>query len=171
MGSDHAVLTIVGIDPGLAVTGFGVVRSERGALRSPEHGAFRPPRTASHSVRLLAIHRFVHELLLRCRPDAVAVEEPFMGANSRSALTLGRAQAAAMLAAAVLDIPVFTYPPAQVKNAVAGYGRGDKRQVAEMVRMQLGLDATPEPDDAADALAVALCHAAIAQRPLAGLAP
>ena len=163
-------ITIVGIDPGLIATGYGVVLADRGSYRSTEHGVFRPDPRAPLGERLLELQRSLRELLARCHPDAVAIEEPFVGANTRSALMLGRAQAAALIAAAEAGLPVFTYAPAQVKATVAGYGRGDKRQVAAMVRMQLGLADAPEPADAADALAVAICHAAHAERRMVEIA-
>lgn len=164
-------LTVLGIDPGLTATGYGIVVGRPHDYRAVDHGVIRPP-PASRPLaeRLLAIEEALRKVLHLHRPDVVAIEEPFFGENARSALALGRAQAAAMLAAARLGIAVHTYAPADVKAAVAGYGRGDKRQVAEMVRLQLGMPAIPEPADAADALAVALCHATRASSPLAGTA-
>lgn len=157
-------LTVLGIDPGLRATGYGIVIAENGGYRAAGHGVFRPPPSSKPlASRLLAIRDAIAEIVERCHPGAVAIEEPYMGENAQSALALGRAQAAAMIAAAGCGLPVFTYAPARVKDAVAGYGRGDKEQIAAMVRIQLGMAERPEPADAADALAVALCHALAAQ--------
>ena len=98
------------------------------------------------------------EIILRHQPDAVAVEQPFVAKNVRSALAIGRAQAVAMLAAANIGIPTFEYTPAQIKQRITNYGASSKEQIQEMVRLQLGLSQVPQPNDAADALAVALCH-------------
>jgi crossover junction endodeoxyribonuclease RuvC len=149
---------VLGIDPGLRVCGWGVVR---GAAR-PEFvgcGVIRPKTTESIGQRLLFLHEAVAGLIETYAPDEVAIEEPFVGAlNPASALAIGQARSAAVLAAAAHDLEVDFYAPAAVKAAVSGYGQGDKRQVQAMVRLLLGLDAAPEPADAADALAVALCH-------------
>jgi crossover junction endodeoxyribonuclease RuvC len=108
--------------------------------------------------RLSFLYNSLTEIITRYRPEAVAVEQPFVAKNARSALAIGRAQAIAILAAANQGIPSYEYTPAQVKQRVAGHGAGSKEQVAEMVRLQLGLSEVPRPDDAADALAVAICH-------------
>jgi crossover junction endodeoxyribonuclease RuvC len=108
--------------------------------------------------RLADLYDRLRALLQEWRPDELAIEEPFTRVNARSAFILGRAQAAAILAAAHAGVPVFEYPPAAVKRAVTSYGRSDKAQVQEMVRLLFGLPAAPQPPDAADALAVALCH-------------
>lgn len=154
---------MLGIDPGLNATGYGVIVND-GGVRALVHGVIRPSARAPMGDRLLTLYRALLDVLRANCPDAVAIEEPFVGENTRSALALGRAQSVAWLAAAEVGAPVFTYAPAQVKSAVAGYGRSDKRQVADMVRMQLGMAATPEPPDVTDALAVALCHAAHASQ-------
>ncbi|HWO93744.1 MAG TPA: crossover junction endodeoxyribonuclease RuvC [Dehalococcoidia bacterium] len=160
-----AGITVLGVDPGLGATGYGVVTMTGRAAAGIEHGCIRPSRRLALADRLLTIYEAMYELVRRHQPAAMAIEDPFIGENARSALALGRAQAVVMLAAASGGVPVLTYSPATVKDAVTGYGRSDKQQVAEMVRMQLGMTHAPEPLDAADALAVALCHLAHAARP------
>ena len=115
-------------------------------------------RSASFSDKLFEIHRRLVELLAECRPDSVAIESIFYAANVRSALKLGHARGVAMLAAAQAGLPVVEYTPAEIKRAVVGYGRAEKQQVQQMVKLLLGLAAVPSPHDAADALAVAICH-------------
>jgi crossover junction endodeoxyribonuclease RuvC len=149
---------ILGIDPGLRICGWGIVR---GGQRSAyvACGAIRPRTRETFAQRLLAIHESVRELIETYRPDEVAIEDPFVGSlQPASALAIGQARAAAVLAAAINGLEVEFYAPAAVKAAVSGYGQGDKRQVQAMVRMLLSLEAAPEPVDAADALAVAICH-------------
>jgi len=151
-------MRVLGIDPGLTATGFGVIECEGDCHRSLAYGCLRPSPRRPLSERLLLLLNDLSEVITRFRPDEVAIEQPFMANNVRSALALGQARAAALLAAARAGLRVYEYPPATVKQSVAGYGRGDKAQVKEMVRLQLGLLEPPEPDDASDALAVALCH-------------
>ncbi len=149
---------VLGIDPGLRLCGWGVVRGND----RPEYGGcgvIRPPTRETMARRLLVIHTEILSLIDTYHPDEVAIEDPFVGALiPASALAIGQARAMALLAAAMRDLPVELYAPAAVKSAVSGYGQGDKRQVQSMVRLLLGLDVAPEPSDAADALAVALCH-------------
>ncbi len=149
---------ILGIDPGLTRTGWGVVQAAGTEFRWLGCGAIptRPARPPEE--RLHHIYKELCTLIDRWRPVEVAVEDPFVAQNARSAFAIGEARAIALLAAAQAGLPVRAYPPAEVKLAVAGYGRSDKAQMAEMVRVQLSLAKTPEPSDAADALAVALCH-------------
>ncbi len=152
-------LVILGIDPGSVVCGYGVVRASGPDLALLACGVIRP-RPSPIAERLVELYDRVRELATEWRPDEVAVEEPFTRVNARSAFVLGKAQAAAVLAAAHAGVPVFEYSPAAVKQAVTSYGRSDKAQVQEMVRLQFGLTTAPRPADAADALAVALCHLA-----------
>jgi crossover junction endodeoxyribonuclease RuvC len=152
-------LVVLGIDPGSLVTGYGVVRAVGLEVAVIACGAVRP-RPGRVAERLVELYERVRGLIAEFAPDEVAVEEPFTRVNARSAFVLGKAQAAAVLAAAHAGLPVFEYTPAAVKQAVTSYGRSDKAQVQEMVRLQLGLAAAPQPPDAADALAVALCHVA-----------
>ncbi len=150
--------TILGIDPGLRSCGWGVVA----AGEPPAFvgcGAIRPRTREPLSRRLLVLHDAVSELIAAHRPAVVAIEDPFVGSVApASALAIGQARAAAMLAAARAGVEVALYAPAAVKLAVSGYGRGDKAQVQSMVRLLLRLSEPPEPIDASDALAVALCH-------------
>jgi len=149
---------VLGIDPGLRVTGWGIVGERGDALWSPASGTVATPRAGPTEERLHHIFRGLCAVIERWRPAQVAVEDPFVAQNARSAFAIGEARAIALLAAAQAGLPVRPYAPAEVKLAVAGYGRSDKAQVQELVRVQLGLDAAPQPADAADALAVAICH-------------
>lgn len=155
--ADGASLVVLGVDPGSTVTGYGVVRADATGMAVLACGALRP---RGHSLveRLADLYDRLRALLQEWHPDELAIEEPFTRVNVRSAFILGKAQAVAILAAAHAGVPVFEYPPAAVKQAVTSYGRSDKAQVQEMVRLLFGLPAPPQPPDAADALAVALCH-------------
>ena len=148
----------MGIDPGTRVMGYGVLEESNGDLVLIDYGVLTAPSKTDVIQRLRLLYRGTVEVLARHRPDVVAVEEPFVGPYVQAALAVGRAQAIAILAAANQDIPVFAYTPAQVKQRVADYGGSGKAQIQEMVRLQLGMAVIPEPDDAADALAVAICH-------------
>jgi len=150
---------IIGIDPGTASTGFGVIDSEAGEDRAVHFGVISTAAGQDLELRLLAIHRQLGELMDALRPEACAVEELFFGRNTRSAISVAQARGAALLAAAQHGLRVNVYRPLQVKQAVASYGGASKDQVQHMVRLLLRLDAVPQPDDAADALAIALCHA------------
>lgn len=150
---------ILGIDPGSQVAGYGIVRWDGSRAALLTCGALRP-KGADIGARLVALYDGLAALIREWGPHEAAIEEPFTRVNARSAFVLGKAQAALILAAAHARLPVFEYTPAAVKQSVSGYGRGGKEQVGEMVRMQLGLPSVPQPADAADALAVALCHTA-----------
>ncbi len=149
---------VLGIDPGLRVCGWGVV--EGGARPSfVACGAIRPRVSDPITTRLKTLHDAITAIIAEHEPSELAIEDPFVGALApAAALAIGQARAVAVLAAAQAGIGVDFYAPRAVKAAVAGYGHGDKKQVQAMVRLLLGLDAAPEPADAADALAVALCH-------------
>lgn len=147
-----------GIDPGSERTGYGCVETDGSRHRIVTCGAITSPAAASFPERLLAIHTGLAALLVECRPDCVAIENLFFATNVRSALKLGHARGVAMLAAVEAGMPVFEYTPTEIKRAVVGYGRADKPQVQHMVKLLLGLTAVPTPHDAADALAVAICH-------------
>lgn len=151
-------MLVFGIDPGIAITGFGLVSEDEGGLELRDCGVVTTPASDELAARLARTYDGLAALLVRYRPDAVAVEQLFFGRNVRTALTVGQARGVALLAAAHTGVPVYEYTPLQVKQAVAGYGRADKAQVKEMVRLLLRLAAAPEPDDAADAVAVAVCH-------------
>lgn len=150
---------ILGIDPGTAITGFGLIRGDgEDGLTVLDYGVIRTPSTDPLHVRLITIYEAIRNLIQQYEPEAVAVEELFFSKNARTALSVGHARGVVLLAIAQSDTSFFQYKPAQVKQAVTGYGGADKQQIQEMVRLLLGLDAVPQPDDAADALAVAICH-------------
>ena len=152
-------MTILGVDPGAGTTGYGVVgRAGRGAVCLLECGVIRTDPRDPLARRLREIFEGVTEVLARHAPDAVAVEGVFYGRNVRSTVVLGHARAAVLLAASMRDLPVVEYSPAEVKNAIAGTGRATKEQIQYMVQQLLRLKEAPRPADAADAVAVALCH-------------
>jgi crossover junction endodeoxyribonuclease RuvC len=151
-------MRILGVDPGTVTTGYGVIESRDDEITLIDYGVLTSPERSPIGERLSYLHSKLVEVILRCQPDAVAIEEPFVAKNARSALAIGRAQAVAILAAANSGIPSHEYTPTQVKQMVAGYGASAKEQVQEMVKLQLGLSEVPQPSDAADALAVAICH-------------
>ena len=151
-------MRIFGIDPGSGRTGYGCVETDGRRYQLVTCGAITAIATDSFPQRLARIHRELTRLLATCRPECVAVENLFHGVNARSALTLGHARGVAMLAAVEADCEIVEYTPAEVKRAVVGYGRADKRQMQQMIKMLLGLDKPPSPHDAADALAIAICH-------------
>jgi crossover junction endodeoxyribonuclease RuvC len=149
---------IFGIDPGSERTGYGCVETDGRRHRLITCGAVTALATDAFPQRLARIHRLLSELLASCRPDCVAIENLFYATNVRSALKLGHARGVAMLAAVEAGCQVVEYTPAEVKRAVVGYGRAEKHQVQQMIKLLLGLDQVPTPHDAADALAVAICH-------------
>jgi crossover junction endodeoxyribonuclease RuvC len=149
---------IFGIDPGSDRTGYGCIESNGSRHRLVICGSLSSPARASFPEKLMGIHAGLGELLQRHRPDCVAVENIFYARNVRSALKLGHARGVALLAASEAGLPVVEYSPAEIKRAVVGYGRAEKRQMQEMIRLLLGLERAPSPHDVADALAVAVCH-------------
>lgn len=151
-------MRVFGIDPGSERTGYGCVETDGSHHRIVVCGAISSPALASFPDKLLRIHRQLTAILEECRPDSVAIEDLFHSVNVRSALKLGHARGVAMLAAVEAGVPVFEYTPAEIKRAVVGYGRADKPQVQHMIKLILGLAEVPSPHDAADALAVAICH-------------
>ena len=159
MPDGDAPAIILGIDPGTRVTGWGVIRLDGPDPRAIACDVIAPKAKLPLEQRLAFIFTALGEVIARYAPAAVAVEEPFVGENVRSAMAVGEARTVAMLAATLAGLPVFHYPPARVKQMVAGYGQGEKGQVREMLRLQLGMDTAPEDLNASDALAVALCHA------------
>jgi crossover junction endodeoxyribonuclease RuvC len=150
---------VLGIDPGTAACGYGIVQGNGGRLQAVEFGWWPTAARERPELRLKRIHDAVAELIARHEPDAVALEESFVGADARIALSVGQARGAALVACAAADLCCSEYPPASVKSAVCGYGRAEKAQVQRMVRAILGLTEVPRPHHAADALAVAICHA------------
>jgi crossover junction endodeoxyribonuclease RuvC len=151
-------MRILGIDPGLNVTGFGVVEAGADRCVHLHHGVLRTRPADGLSARLVAIRDGVRAIASEWAASGAAIESSYVGTNARSALALGHARAAAILGLADAGLSVAEYAPALVKQTVAGYGRGEKSQVAAMVQLQLALSKTPSPADAADALAVALTH-------------
>ena len=151
-------MRIFGIDPGSERTGYGCVESNGSRHRIILCGAIVSPASTSFPERLLVIHKRLAVLLKDCRPECVAIENIFYASNARSALKLGHARGVAMLAAVEAGLPVVEYTPTEIKRAVVGYGRAEKQQVQQMVKLILGLSKAPSPHDAADALAVAICH-------------
>jgi len=149
---------IFGIDPGSERTGYGCVETDGRRHHLVTCGAITARPADSFPHRLARIHAELSALLESCRPDCVAIENLFHATNVRSALKLGHARGVAMLAAVEAGCPVIEYTPAEIKRAVVGYGRAEKHQVGQMVKLLLGLAAAPSPHDAADALAVAICH-------------
>ena len=150
---------VLGIDPAAAgATGYAVVETDGQGCRVVHYGAARPPRGASAPARLEAIHRLVSRLLEEFSPGAVAVEAPFTALNVKTAMLLAEVRGVVLLAAAQGRVPVESYSPREIKASVAGYGQASKEQVQVMVRSQLRMQELPQPLDAADALAVALCH-------------
>jgi len=150
---------VLGIDPGTAACGYGLVHESDGRLRATCHGWWRTSPRSPLATRLLTIFEGVRELIAEHTPDAVALEESYVGADARIALSVGQARGAVLVAASSAGVACVEYAPARVKQAVCGYGRADKQQIGRMVKTILALDAVPEPNHAADALAVAICHA------------
>jgi crossover junction endodeoxyribonuclease RuvC len=152
-------LRIFGIDPGTEATGYGAIDSDGDHHSLIEYGVIRSPRGSPFAEKLHFIHQELLKVIERCRPDRVVVENLFYAANVKSALRLGHVRGVTLLAGVSRGLPVHEYTPLEVKQAVVGYGRADKTQVQKMVKLLLGLDELPEPHDAADALAIALCEA------------
>ncbi len=151
-------MRILGIDPGTVTMGYGVIDVVDDEITLVSGDALTAQERSPIGERLSFLHQRLLEIISRFQPDAVAIEQPFMAKNVKAALAVGRAQAIAILAAAEKGIPTYEYTPAQVKQRVTNYGASSKEQVQEMVKLQLGLAEVPQPSDAADALAVALCH-------------
>lgn len=149
----------LGIDPGTAIMGWGVLEEQNGVLQAVAYGALTTPARKPPAERLLLLYQGLAEIIHTYHPDAAAVEELFFSRNVTTALAVGQARGVALLALAQVHIPIYEYKPLVVKQTVSGYGGADKRQVQEMVRVTLQLRAIPKPDDTADALAIAICHA------------
>lgn len=159
-------MIVLGIDPGTAATGYGVVERTGSRLRLLDYGCFETTAAWTLPQRLMAIHEAIGELIRTHQPERVAVERLFFNRNVQTAFAVGQARGAVLLAAAQAGLPVAEYGPHEVKIAVTGYGRAEKAQVQRMVQVVLGMTELPRPDDAADALAVAICLAH-AERPAA----
>ncbi len=152
-------MRILGIDPGYGITGFGVVESDRGTAKLITCGAITTPAGMDFSARLEIIYEDVRQLLEKAKPDAVAIEELFFGQNVTTGIGVAQSRGVILLAIRQAGLEVTSYKPMQVKQAAVGYGNATKHQVQEMTKRLLGLSQMPKPDDAADAIAIALCHA------------
>ena len=152
-------MIILGIDPGFAITGYGVIECQGNHLKMLEYGVVSTKAGTPFTWRLLQIRDQLNELLAKYKPDACAVEELFFNSNTTTAIQVAQGRGVAITTVADKGIPIFEYTPLQVKQSVVGYGRAEKKQIQEMTRMLLGLQKIPKPDDTADALALAVCHA------------
>ena len=151
-------MRVLGLDPGLATTGYGLVEGEGQKLHALAYGVVRTPARTPVAERLVLLHDQLSQLLAQYHPQVAAVEELFFDTNARTAMQVGQARGVLLLTLAQAGISVFEYTPMQVKQAISGYGGADKHQVQQMVTLLLGLATVPTPDDAADALAISLCH-------------
>ncbi len=151
-------MLVLGIDPGVAITGYGLLTGPAEGARLVASGVITTSPTFSLSERLLVLHQELSDLIARYRPEVAAIEELFFGRNARTALAVGHGRGVTLLTLAEAGLTVHEYTPMQVKQAIVGYGLADKKQVQEMVRLLLHLEEVLRPDDAADAVAVALCH-------------
>ena len=152
-------MRILGIDPGYGITGFGLIESERGQNKLITCGAITTPAGMDFSARLEIIYEDMRRLLAEVKPDAVAIEELFFGQNVTTGIGVAQSRGVILLAIRQAGVPVFSYKPMQVKQALVGYGNATKHQMMDMTKRILHLNAMPKPDDAADAIAIALCHA------------
>jgi len=151
--------TVIGIDPGTAITGYGIVREDAaGDLVWVSHGAITTPSEWDEPQRLLHLYQSLLEIIREARPDCCAVEQLFFQKNVKTAIKVGQGRGAALIAAAETGLAVGEYSPLEIKQAVVGYGKAEKNQVQQMVKILLGMNEIPRPDDAADALAVGICH-------------
>lgn len=152
-------MIILGIDPGYAIVGIGVLEYKGNKFRPIEYNAITTHASEATSLRLKRIKEDIQEFLHKYKPDAVAIEELFFNNNAKTAIAVAQARGVLVAEVASAGIPIYEYTPLQIKQAVTGYGRAEKGQIQQMVKMLLNLNAIPKPDDAADALAVAICHA------------
>lgn len=152
-------MRILGIDPGVAIVGFGVIDTERGQQKMVQYGAINTEAGLPLATRLVQIQSDLEELLRTFQPDEISIEELFFSKNITTGIAVAHARGVILYTAEKLGIPIYEYTPMQIKQAVVGYGLAEKKQVMDMTRRLLKLKAVPRPDDAADALAIALCHA------------
>lgn len=164
-------MRILGIDPGVAIVGFGVVDSEGGTQRMVQYGAINTPANTPLAARLVQIERDMTELLEQFKPDEVAIEELFFSKNITTGIAVAHARGVILATVEKAGVPIYEYTPMQVKQAVVGYGLAEKNQVMDMTKRLLKLRSVPKPDDAADALAIAICHARSATSLLRRVAP
>lgn len=151
-------MLILGLDPGTAITGYGLVREVEGRLIAVDYGVITTSSETEMDKRLLQIYQELSAIISRHKPDAVAVEKLFFSRNVRTAMAVGQARGVVLLTAALAGVPVYEYTPLEIKQAIVGYGGAEKQQVQQMVKLLLNLAEVPQPDDAADAIAVAVCH-------------
>ncbi len=152
-------MIIIGIDPGYAIVGIGVVEYAGNKFRTLEYNAITTPAGMNTVARLKKIYDEMELYIEKYKPDCISIEELFFNSNQKTAINVAQARGVLLVAAANHNIPISEYTPLQVKQSVTGYGRAQKQQIQQMVKMILGLNAIPKPDDAADALALAICHA------------
>ena len=152
-------MRILGIDPGIAIVGFGLIESDRGAMRMLQYGAVTTEAGLPLATRLVQIEDDMRALIQQLRPDEIAIEELFFSKNITTGIAVAHGRGVVLCTAERLGVPIFEYTPMQVKQAVVGYGLAEKRQVMDMTKRLLKLKAVPKPDYAADALAIAICHA------------
>lgn len=152
-------MIILGIDPGYAIVGYGVIKYENSRYVTLDYGAVTTQAKTAFTTRLEQIYDGVTEIAERWKPQAMSVEKLFFNSNTKTAIDVAQARGVILLAAIKSGVPVYEYTPLQVKQAVVGYGRAEKKQVMELTRLILGLQKVPKPDDTADALAMAICHA------------
>lgn len=151
-------MVVLGIDPGYAIVGYGIIAYEKNHFTVQEYGAVTTDKNTPFNQRLEEIYQGVNLLISKFRPDAVSIEKLFFNTNAKTVIDVSQARGVLVLSAQLQRIPVFEYTPLQVKQSVVGYGRAEKKQVQEMTRILLNLEKIPRPDDAADALAMAICH-------------
>ena len=152
-------MRILGVDPGIAIVGFGLIESNRGSVRMLQYGAVTTEAGLPLATRLVQIENDMTALIAQLKPDEIAVEELYFSKNITTGIAVAHGRGVILCTAERLGVPIFEYTPMQVKQAVAGYGLADKKQVMDMTKRLLKLKAVPKPDDAADALAIAICHA------------
>lgn len=152
-------MIILGIDPGFAIVGYGVIEYSGNKFKVLEYGAITTPAKTDIFERFKTIYDELCEIIERVKPDVMAIEELFFNSNQKTAINVAQARGIIVLGAMNSNVEIYEYTPLQVKQAVVGYGRADKAQVQQMVKMLLGLEKVPKPDDTADALAIAICHA------------
>ena len=152
-------MRILGIDPGIAIVGFGLIESNRGSVRMLQYGAVTTEAGLPLATRLVQIENDMTALIAQLQPDEIAIEELFFSKNITTGIAVAHGRGVILCTAERLGVPIYEYTPMQVKQAVVGYGLADKKQVMDMTKRLLKLKAVPKPDDAADALAIAICHA------------
>lgn len=152
-------MRILGIDPGTGILGFGVIEAEKGKYQLVDGGVIRTPVKEDDAVRLLTIYEELTDIIAHTKPQIMSVEKLFFARNVTTAMTVAQARGVVLLCGKQAGLSIYEYTPMQIKQAITGYGKADKKQMQEMVRVILGLETVPKPDDAADAIAAALTHA------------